>query len=83
VNLLLRDGDAVEERPPGHALVRVRVVRRDEPLVAPPDVPRGPVEVERGEPLVDDARRRAAGEGDREPVAPARAVGDPAGAQLG
>ena len=55
-------------------LVRVRVVGRDDALVAPPDVPVRPVEVELGEPLVDRARGRAARERDAERAgAPRRA----------
>ena len=45
MDLLLRNRHVVEQRLAGHALVRVGVVRRDDALVAPPDVPGRPVEV--------------------------------------
>jgi hypothetical protein len=82
VDLLLRDVHPVEKGPAGHALVRVRMIGRDDALVAPPDVPGAPVEVELGEPPVDALGRRAAGERDRERVAAVRAGRDPAGAEL-
>ena len=59
-------GDAREERLAGQALVRVGVVGRHEALVAPPDVPRRPVELQLRKPLVDGARRRAARQRDPE-----------------
>jgi hypothetical protein len=66
MNLLLRHADTVEERLAREALVRVGVVRRDVALVAPPDVPAGPVEVLTREPLVDRRGGRATGQGDPE-----------------
>jgi hypothetical protein len=66
VDLLLGHADTVEERLAREALVRVGMVRRDVALVAPPDVPAGPVEVLTREPLIDGRGRRAAGQGDPE-----------------
>jgi hypothetical protein len=83
VDLLLRDRDSVEERLPREALVGVLVIGRDEALVAPPDVPRLPGQLELGEALVDGPDPRSAGERDSEGLAPARPLGDPAGPELG
>ncbi len=83
VDLLLRDGNAPQQRLAGQPLVRVPVLGRDEPLVAPPDVPRAPVELEPGEMLVGRARRRPAGEGDAERASRPGALGEPAGREPG
>jgi hypothetical protein len=82
VDLLLRHGNAGEQRLARELFVREVVLRRDVALVAPPDVPTRPVEGLPREALVDGADRRAAGERDAE--RPARgASGDPAGGVLG
>jgi hypothetical protein len=83
VNLLLRDRDAIEERLARHPFVRVLVIRRDEPLVAPPDVPGGPLELHTGQPLVGRTRRGAAGQRDPKRVSAAGTRRDPAGRELG
>jgi hypothetical protein len=83
VDLLLGDRDALEQRLAGQPLVRVRVLGRDEALVAPPDVPPAPVELEPGETLVDRARRRPPGERDAERASRTGSLGDPAGREPG
>jgi hypothetical protein len=82
VDLLLGNRYAGEQGLAGEALVRVGMVRRDEAVVAPPDVPGRPVEVELRQPLVDRPRRRPARERDAERRAAARTLGDPAGAEF-
>jgi hypothetical protein len=58
------------------------MVGRNLAFVAPPDVPRAPVEFFLGEPLVDGAGRRAAGERNAKRPRRAGALGDPAGGKL-
>lgn len=77
MDLILRNRNVSEQRFPRQALVRVLVLGRDEPLVAPPDVPRAPVELELGKTLVDSPGRRSAGQGDSERIVALRASGDP------
>ena len=81
VDLRLGGSDLGEERLAGQPLVRQLVVRRNGPLVAPPHVPRRPVELHPGEPLVHRANGRASGQRDPE-VAPCGPVRDPAGRVL-
>jgi hypothetical protein len=79
VDLILRNRDASEQRLPRQALVRVLVLGRDEPLVAPPDLPRGPTKLEPRKVLVDGPGRRTTGQGDSERILALRALGDPRG----
>jgi hypothetical protein len=82
MHLLLRDRNAGEERLARHPLVRVFVIRWDDAVVAPPDVPGRPVEVTLGQPPVDRLGRAAARERDPERARPLGAPGDPVGAEL-
>ena len=77
MDLVVGNADAIEERLTCEPLVRIGVVRRNVSLVAPPDMPVGPVEIVFGQSLVDRADRRPAGERDAK-AARTGAPGDPA-----
>jgi hypothetical protein len=77
MDLVVGNADAIEERFTREPFVRVGVARRNVSLVAPPDMPVGPVEVVFGQSLVDRAGRRPAGERDAK-AARTGALGDPA-----
>jgi len=79
MDLLLGNGNTGEERLARQPLVGALVVRRNVPLVRPPDVPRAPDELRRCEALVDGADRRPAGQRDSEGPPLQSAVGDPPG----
>ena len=80
MDLFFGNGDAREELLAGEVFVRVLVVGRHCALVAPPDVPRRPVERKLGELRIDGARSRPGGERDPKRRAPFRARRDPLGA---
>jgi hypothetical protein len=75
--------DAPEQGFPREALVRELVAGWDVTLVAPPNVPRLPVQVEPGEALVDETNGRPTRERDPERVTPRRPTGNPARGELG
>jgi hypothetical protein len=83
MDLLVRNGDTRQQRLAGETLVRVRMVGRDEALVAPPDVPRAPLELDPGEALVGGRGGRASGECDPERTRRPSPLGDPAGRERG
>jgi hypothetical protein len=74
MDLALGNGHAVEERLAREALVRVGMIGRNEPLVAPPNVPVLPVERQRRESPVDGWSGRSARE--RDPKSPTRPIRD-------
>jgi hypothetical protein len=83
MDLLLRDRRPGEKRLPRQPLVRVGVLRRDDALVAPPDVPGRPVGLELRQALVNGPRCRATGQRDPKRRLSLCALRDPAGAEVG
>jgi hypothetical protein len=81
MDLRLGHLDLGQERLAREALIRELVIRRNIALIAPPDVPRGPVEPHPGEAFVHRADRRPARERDAE-LPRARPFRDPAGGVL-
>ena len=82
VDLLVRYGHPGEERLARQTLVGLVVLGRNDSLVAPPHVPRRPIEFEPCQPLVYSPWRRPTGQRDPKRRAAERALGDPAGRQL-
>jgi hypothetical protein len=76
MDLAVGNVDPVQERFTREALVRVRVVGRNVPLVAPPNVPVGPVDVVPRQSFVDRAGCGTAGERNAKATR-TRTLGDP------